>query len=51
VATWIIAIPKNGSPELYAKMKDLGEDFRAYSGNLDPEFWGVRMASAVRNDT
>jgi hypothetical protein len=51
VATWIIAIPKNGSPELYVKMKDPGEDFRAYSGKLDPEFWGVRTASAGRSDT
>ncbi|MFP4482311.1 MAG: C45 family autoproteolytic acyltransferase/hydrolase [Thermovirgaceae bacterium] len=51
VATWIIAIPKEGSPELYVKMKDPGEDFRAYSGSLDAEFWGVRTASAARNDS
>jgi len=51
VATWIIAIPKNGSPELYVKMKDPGEDFRAYSGRLDAEFWGVRTASAGRDNT
>jgi hypothetical protein len=51
VATWIIAIPPEGSPELYVKMKDPGEDFRAYSGKLDPEFWGVRTASAGRSDT
>jgi len=51
VAIWIIAIPEKGSPELYVKMKDPGEDFRAYSGTLDPEFWGVRTASAGRSDT
>ncbi len=51
VATWIIAIPKDGIPELYVKMKDPGEDFRAYSGRLDAEFWGIRTASAGRNDS
>ncbi len=50
VATWIITIPKGKAPQLYVTMKDPGKDFRAYSGILDAEFWGIRTASAARTD-
>lgn len=51
VATWIIAIPKGSMPKLYVNMKDPGKDFRAYSGELDAEFWGIRTASAARSES
>ena len=51
VASWIVAIPENGSPELYLTMKNPGEPFKAYSGKLDPAFWDTRTASSGSSDS
>ncbi len=51
VASWIVAIPEDGAPELYLTMKNPGEPFKAYSGKLDPGFWDTRTASSGRSDS
>ncbi len=51
VASWIVAIPEDGVPELYLTMKNPGEPFKAYSGMLDPGFWDTRTASSGSSDS
>lgn len=39
LASWIIAIPKNGSPELYLKIANPKEPEKIYNMRLDKPFW------------
>lgn len=51
VATWIVAIPVGGVPELYVTMERAGQPAVAYSGKLDAAFWGVRTAMVKATDS
>jgi len=42
LASFIVAIPKNGSPEVYLKLANPGDDEKNYNLKLDGPFWSKK---------